>query len=127
MNESVVAVFLAVVVPVLLLLYGVKGWYHPAEWKKSIRGGYHSRRVDKSAIHWQVAQREYAKWNICTGVLGCGVAAVQGTLLYIGWIQPFFSIGISGVFYGAYYIFVRYKIEKTLSDHFDQSDALNNK
>lgn len=126
MDQFGVAVLLAILLPIFVLLYGIKGKYYPAPWQ-SPRGGYHSRRADKSPIHWQVAQYKYAKINLFAGVIGCIIGAVQSFFLYKKLLFPEISICISLVFITAYYLVARNRIEKTLAMRFDMNDALKGK
>ena len=126
MNKFSIAILLAVLLPIIVLLYGIKGRYYPAVWQ-SPRGGYHSRRADKSPIHWKVAQYQYAKINQIAGCIGCILGGFQSFLMYQNWILPEISICISLFLITVYYIVARIRIEKILAAQFDMSDALKRK
>ncbi len=124
MNQMTTAILVLIGVPLAVLAYGILGWYKPAQWKKSLRMGYHSRRAERSPEHWMVAQRTYAMLNMRFGAVWCVIAGVETTLLLKGIFVSQTAIFIGCIQAAVYYLAVGYLMEKKLADRFDQADAL---
>lgn len=124
MNETTAAVLVLMGVPLAVLLYGVWAWYKPAEWKKSMRMGYHSRRAERTPEHWMVAQRMYALMNMRFGGVWCVLAVAETVLFWKNILTPGAAIAVGCVQAAVYYLVVGYRMEKKLADRFDEADAL---
>ncbi len=124
MNQiEVMFVFLSIL-PIIVLLYGVKSWRKPVQWGKNMRGGYHSRRADKTPEHWMFAQMEYARLNIKTGAIWSVIGIVQLVLWKMKLLSAPIGVGAGLVECVVYYIAARWLMEQKLSKRFDESDAL---
>ncbi len=120
---ELVFVFLSLL-PFGVVIYGIKTWYRPVQWGKNMRGGYHSRRADKTPEHWLFAQMEYARVNLRLGSLWSLAGILQLVLWKLQVLGDSVGAGIAIAEVVVYYIAARTTMEKKLSKRFDQSDAL---
>lgn len=124
MNQIEAMFVLLSILPIIVFLYGMKSWRKPVQWGKNMRGGYHSRRADKTPEHWMFAQMEYARLNIKIGALWSVVGIVQLVLQKMQIFSVSIGIGAGLVECVVYYIVARCLMEQKLSKRFDESDAL---